>query len=107
MTATSGAAGPGKPGGPGRMTGTGSETDPASPERAVGQGGAAAARLRAFGAFWYDFLIGDDWLLAVAVLAGLAVTWLLHRAGTAAWWLLPLIVAAALALSIRRATRRY
>ena len=30
--------------------------------------------VRGFGAFWYDFLIGDDWKLAVAVVVALAVT---------------------------------
>jgi hypothetical protein len=62
-------------------------------------------RLRAFGAFWYDFVIGDDWLLAVAVVAGLAATYLLSRAGLAAWWPLPVVVAAALPASLWRATR--
>lgn len=66
----------------------------------------ASARLRAIGAFWYDFLVGDDWVLAAAVVAGLAGTWLLSRASAAAWWLLPVVVAAALALSVRRASRR-
>ena len=48
-----------------------------------------SARLRAFGAFWYDFVIGDDWLLAAGVVLGLAGTYLLSHAGVAAWWLLP------------------
>ncbi len=26
-------------------------------------------KLRAFGAFWYDFLIGDDWKIAAYVVA--------------------------------------
>jgi hypothetical protein len=64
------------------------------------------ARLRAFGAFWYDFVIGDDWLLAAAVAAGLAGTWLLSRAGVAAWWLLPVVIAAVLPASLWRATRQ-
>ena len=29
--------------------------------------------LKAFGAFWYDFIIGDDWKIAVAVVITLAV----------------------------------
>ena len=29
--------------------------------------------LKAFGAFWYDFIIGDDWKIAVAVVTSLAV----------------------------------
>ena len=35
-------------------------------------GTSIAARLRAFGAFWYDFVIGDDWLVAAGVVAALA-----------------------------------
>jgi hypothetical protein len=29
--------------------------------------------LKAFGRFWYDFIIGDDWKIAVAVVTSLAV----------------------------------
>jgi len=63
------------------------------------------SRLRAFGRFWWDFIVGDDWLVAAAVGVGLAVTGLLTAVGVDAWWLLPLVVALALAGSLRRATR--
>jgi hypothetical protein len=29
--------------------------------------------LKAFGQFWYDFIIGDDWKIAVAVVLALGV----------------------------------
>ena len=29
--------------------------------------------LKAFGRFWYDFIVGDDWKIAVAVSSALAV----------------------------------
>jgi hypothetical protein len=29
--------------------------------------------LKAFGQFWYDFIIGDDWKIAAAVVAALAL----------------------------------
>jgi len=29
--------------------------------------------LKSFGQFWYDFIIGDDWKIAVAVVLGLTV----------------------------------
>ena len=61
------------------------------------------ARLRAFGAFWYDFVIGDDWLVAAGVVIGLAGTYGLHRAGVTAWWLLPLMLVVLLPLSLKRA----
>jgi hypothetical protein len=66
-------------------------------------GGAVPRRLRAFGAFWYDFVIGDDWVVAAGVLVGLAGTYGLHQAGVPAWWLLPLVLVALLPVSLQRA----
>ncbi len=64
-------------------------------------------RLRAFAAFWYDFVIGDDWRVALGVALSLAATWVLSRTTTAAtWWIAPLAVVVLLPLSIHRATRR-
>ena len=63
------------------------------------------SRLRAFGRFWWDFVVGDDWLVAATVAVGLVVTGLLTGFGVDAWWLLPVVVALALAASLRRATR--
>ncbi len=31
--------------------------------------------LRSFGQFWYDFIIGDDWKIAVAVVSALVVVY--------------------------------
>jgi hypothetical protein len=61
------------------------------------------SKLRAFGAFWYDFVIGDDWLVAAGIVIGLAGTYGLHKAGVTAWWLLPVVIAVLLPLSLRRA----
>ena len=63
------------------------------------------SRLRAFGRFWWDFVVGDDWLVAATVAVGLGLTGLLTALGVDAWWLLPVVVALALAASLRRATR--
>jgi hypothetical protein len=63
--------------------------------------------LRKFGLFWYDFIIGDDWHVAALVVAGLALTAILvHVASVNAWWLLPVVIFAALAWSLHRATAR-
>ena len=37
--------------------------------------------LRSFGAFWYDFVIGDDWRGAAVVACALALTALLRSSG--------------------------
>jgi len=64
-------------------------------------------RIRAFGAFAYDFVIGDDWLVAAGVVAGLAVTYALaHAARAVAWWLIPALLVLLLPVSLWRAIRR-
>jgi|UniRef100_UPI00389AB426 hypothetical protein len=60
-------------------------------------------KIKAFGLFWWDFLIGDDWAVAAAVTAGLAGTYALsHAAAAPSWWLMPAVVAAILPVTIRR-----
>lgn len=62
-------------------------------------------RLKAFGAFWYDFVVGDDWQVAALVVVGLVLVEVLtHVANVNAWWLLPVVALAALAWSLHRAT---
>ena len=56
--------------------------------------------------FWYDFIVGDDWMTAVVIIAALVVTGLLvHAGGVNAWWLLPLVVIAILGVSLWRLTQ--
>ena len=62
--------------------------------------------LRAFGRFWWSFVVGDDWLVAAAVAAAIGLTALLTHEGVNAWWLLPAAVVVALADSLRRESRR-
>jgi hypothetical protein len=61
------------------------------------------SKLRAFGAFWYDFVIGDDWVIAAGVVIGLAATYGLHQARVTAWWLLPVLLVVLLPVSLGRA----
>jgi hypothetical protein len=58
------------------------------------------SRIAAFGRFWWDFVVGDDWVAAAGVIAGLALTAVL-----AAWWVLPIAVAIVLTMSVLRAAR--
>ena len=62
-------------------------------------------QLRAFATFWYDFIVGDDWTIAVGVVIALAVTAALAQTHTAAWWALPTAVTGLLGLSLLRAAR--
>lgn len=63
-------------------------------------------QLRAFLHFWYDFVVGDDWRVAVGVLAALAATYAVSRAGGPAWIVTPVAVLALLPLSLWRVVRR-
>ena len=65
-----------------------------------------ARRLRAFLAFVYDFVIGDDWRVAAGVAAGLAVTYAVSRTSVPAWWVMPALLLVLLPASLWRATRR-
>ena len=50
--------------------------------------------------FWYDFVIGDDWSVAVGVIAALALTYGLSATAMPVFWVLPAAVAVVLPLSL-------
>ena len=60
----------------------------------------------AFGAFWWDFIVGDDWKIAAGVVLALALTGLLDLSSLPAWWLLPVAVLGVLSLSLSVALRQ-
>ena len=62
--------------------------------------------LKNFALFWYDFIVGDDWTSAAAVVAALAIVGLLAHQHVTVWWLLPLVVLAFLGISLKRAVDR-
>jgi hypothetical protein len=64
------------------------------------------ARGRAFARSGYEFLVGDDWRVALAVVAGLVGTYLVSQTDVPAWWVLPAVLVITLPLSVWRATRR-
>jgi membrane protein implicated in regulation of membrane protease activity len=61
--------------------------------------------LRRFGRFWWEFLVGDNLLLALGAGAAVAVTALLVDEGVNAWWLLPVAIVALLSASVITAAR--
>ena len=60
-------------------------------------------RLRSACAAIWDFVVGDDWRLALGVVVALGVTALVAGAGVAAWWITPVVIATLLGLSVWRA----
>ena len=54
--------------------------------------------------FLYDFVVGDDWTLALGVVVALLIT-RLARSVTGAWIVLPIVVCLVVAVSLQRAAR--
>ncbi len=61
--------------------------------------------IKKFAAFWYDFLVGDDPVVAVGVVIALCVTAVLAHHDLTSWWLLPVATAILLTASLLRAVR--
>jgi hypothetical protein len=61
--------------------------------------------MKRFGKFWWDFVVGDDWRVAVGILMAFGLTALLATTSIPAWWVLPLAVAGVLWLSLGRVAR--
>ena len=61
--------------------------------------------LKSFLMFWYDFIIGDDWVIAAGVVLALVASALLARRDLNAWWLMPMAVVVLLVVSLWRETR--
>ncbi len=62
--------------------------------------------LRNFARFWYDFVVGDDWRVATGVVVVLPGVYVTAHDGLNVWWLLPVAVAALLAVSVGVEARR-
>ena len=56
--------------------------------------------LRAFGLFWWDFVVGDDWRAALGLVVAIGATAALVAAGIDAWWLMPVAVVVVLVLKV-------
>jgi len=62
--------------------------------------------LKHFLLFWYDFIVGDDWMIAAGVVMALGVSAALARRDVNAWWVMLVAVVVLLAVSLWRETRR-
>jgi hypothetical protein len=58
--------------------------------------------VKRFARFWWDFIVGDDWRVAVGIALALGLTAALATTSAPAWLVLPLAVAAMLWMSLRR-----
>jgi hypothetical protein len=58
--------------------------------------------VRFLAAIW-DFVVGDDWRLALAAVLAIGLTAVACALGLSAWWLAPLVALLALRWSLRRA----
>lgn len=58
-----------------------------------------------FARFWYDFVVGDDWSVAVGVVVALTITALLAHRGVTVWWLMPAAVVLVLGMSLWRVSQ--
>jgi uncharacterized membrane protein YedE/YeeE len=64
------------------------------------------SRVRGFGSFWWTFVIGDDWRLALGGGCALAATGVLATTSVPAWWTTPAIVIALLVGTLVRVRPR-
>ncbi len=72
----------------------------------VTSGSRVFAQILSFGAFWYDFIIGDDWTVAAIVVFSFALT-KSFSTQINDWWIVPIMVFIALGTSLQRATKKF
>lgn len=56
--------------------------------------------IRSFLHFLWEFVVGDDWRIAVGVVIALGITAAVATTSVAAWWILPVAVALLLGASV-------
>jgi uncharacterized membrane protein len=79
---------------------------PSAPAAAPAPPGRPPGALKRFGLFWYDYLVGDDWQVAVGVVLALGVTFLVAPIWSGAWLIMPLAVLLLLPYGVARSLRR-
>jgi hypothetical protein len=55
--------------------------------------------------FVWDFVVGDDWVTATGVALAITLTALVATTSIPAWWVMPVVVAGLLGLSLWRAAK--
>ncbi|HEY2557594.1 MAG TPA: hypothetical protein VGI08_10840 [Diaminobutyricibacter sp.] len=63
------------------------------------------SRLAAFGMFWYDFIIGDDWQIAAGVALAFVLTFVVSTFSSLAWIVTAVFVLALIPYGVLRADR--
>ncbi len=63
-------------------------------------------RIRAFALFWWDFIVGDDYRIALGVVVLFGALAALSHAGSGWWWLAPVGVLGSLTASVLQAAHR-
>ena len=82
-------------------------SDVARTTRADSGGGRMIGAIRSFARFWYDFIVGDDWRVALGVVVSLAITAIVaHTTAIPTWWIVLAALAILLPMSIHRVARR-
>ena len=67
--------------------------------------GSFVTGLKAFGAFWYDFIIGDDWRIAAGIVISFILTAAVKSSGNIGIAIVPIIVTFLLSLSLIQVTK--
>jgi hypothetical protein len=62
--------------------------------------------VESFARFWYDFVVGDDWRVALGVAIAIALTVVAADRGANWWWLLPGAVGGLLTMTVLSAARQ-
>lgn len=63
--------------------------------------------LKQFGLFWYDFIVGDDWRVALAIVVAFALTAVLSAStGVQTWWIVPVVAVLTIPLALSRVVRK-
>jgi hypothetical protein len=64
------------------------------------------SRLATFGRFLYEFVVGDDPVIAAGVVVALGLTAVVGDRAGGGFWIVPAVVVCLLAASLRRASTR-